>query len=821
MLTDKEQFKKAFADRLSAMHRKTLQEASLGEKYSTLASLVRDSIGRRWINTDRQYGVNGEKQLYYFSIEFLPGRLLDQNLRNIGVKDVWVKALSELGIDYNELKNQEPDAGLGNGGLGRLAACFLDSMAAQGLPGHGCGIRYQYGLFEQKIVDGEQIEQPDNWMNNFNFLEYRRDDKAVHVKFGGSLGTVLAVPYDVPVIGYANNTINTLRLWSAELPRDLTVILASFAPDDLHKAIHHKYSVEALSQILYPDDRYQEGRTLRLAQEYFLVSAGVQSIVRHVKHNFGEITHLGKKVAIHINDTHPALAIPELMRILMDEEQLGWEDAWDITTGLISYTNHTIMPEALEKWPVDHFQNLLPRIYEIVHEINERFCRELWERYPGEWDRIAAMAVIANGYVKMGHLAVVGSYSVNGVSKIHSQILKQDVLNLFYQYAPDKFNNKTNGIDHRRWLIEANPQLSRLITDTIGENWISHPAGIKLLALSADNQVFQQMVKEIKQVRKSVLAEYIKGKYGITVDINSIFDVQIKRIHAYKRQLLNVLRIIDLYEQIKENPDIDIVPRTFIFAGKAAPGYVLAKKVIKLINTLAKVINSDAAIHHKLKVVFIENYGVSLAELIIPAADVSEQISTAGTEASGTSNMKLMLNGALTVGTMDGANIEILEAVGAENIITFGLSEAEIHNLCGDNRCSSQTIYNNNARVRKVVDRLIDGMLPVASDEFRILHDHLVYGQGHFMELADFDSFLAAQAKVDAAFRDPSVWWKIIAANIAKSGLFSSDYTVKEYAREIWKIKPVRIEEKTEFRQGKDGISTGINSLRGFGFGAL
>ncbi|BBB91097.1 MAG TPA: glycogen/starch/alpha-glucan phosphorylase [Methylomusa anaerophila] len=821
MLTDKEQFKAAFVNRLLALHRKTLEEASLGEKYDALASLVRDSIGRRWVNTDYQYAKTAEKQLYYFSIEFLPGRLLDQNLRNIGVRDLWVEALNELGLDYGDLENQEPDAGLGNGGLGRLAACFLDSMAALGLPGHGCGIRYQYGLFEQKIIDGNQIEQPDNWMKNFNLWEYRREDKAVKVKFGGHLNTVLAVPYDLPIIGFANNTVNTLRLWSAELPRDLTVILSSLTPDDANKAVQHKYSVEALSQILYPDDRYQEGRTLRLAQEYFLVSAGVQSIVRYVKKTHGGITHLAEKAAIHINDTHPALAIPELMRILMDDEGLGWEDAWRITANTFSYTNHTVMPEALEKWPVDTVQNLLPRIYEIIHEINERFCRELWKRYPGDWDRIAAMAVTAYGYVKMAHLAVVGSHSVNGVSKIHTEILKQDVLKLFYQHAPSKFNNKTNGINHRRWLVEDNPQLSRFITETIGDNWIFRPVDLGRLTASADNPEFQQKLKAIKRERKIILARYINGKYGVEIDVNSIFDVQIKRIHAYKRQLLNALRIIDLYDRLKANPDLDVIPRTFIFAGKAAPGYVLAKKVIKLINTLAKVINNDAAVNNKIKVVFIENYGVSLAEIIIPAADVSEQISTAGTEASGTSNMKLMMNGALTVGTMDGANIEIKEAVGIENIIPFGLSVEEIISVCGYSGCDPRTVYNNNPRVRQVVDRLVDGTLPFAADEFHILYDHLVYGDGHFMELNDFDAFLAAQEKVDILFRDEKAWWKIITLNISKSGLFSSDYTVNEYARHIWRIRPVEIKDKLESPVEKVGDAKDRPGLNNVGFGAL
>lgn len=794
MLKDKEEFKAAFIERLMALHHKPLEETTPGEQYSALAGLIRDRIGRPWINTDRQYAATGAKQLYYFSMEFLLGRLLDQNLRNIGVREAWVEGLGDLGLDYEEIKKQESDPGLGNGGLGRLAACFLDSMAALGLPGHGCGIRYQYGLFEQKIVDGNQIEQPDNWMVHFYLWEYRRDEKAVKVTFGGPLGTVLAVPYDIPVIGYGNETVNTLRLWSAEVPKDLLATLSSVSPDDLSKVVQHKYQVEALSQILYPDDRYQEGRTLRLAQEYFLVSAGVQSILRHVKSQRGSLSRLPEYAAIHINDTHPSMSIPELMRLLMDEEGLGWDEAWAITTATISYTNHTVMPEALEKWPVDTFQSLLPRIYEIVHEINERFCRDLWTRYPGEWDRIAAMAVIADGYVKMAHLAVVGSHTVNGVAKIHTEILKSDVLKLFYEFTPAKFINITNGIDHRRWLLEDNPELAGLISGAVGDDWMSSPHDLAALEKFSADPSFLEALAAVKQQKKKQLAAYMKSKYDIEVDINSIFDVQIKRIHAYKRQLLNALRIMEIYDKIKADPQSDIIPRTFIFAGKAAPGYVEAKKVIKLINTLALAVNNDAAVNSKIKVVFIENYGVSLAELIIPAADVSQQISTAGTEASGTSNMKLMMNGALTVGTMDGANIEILAAVGEDNFVTFGLAAGELRQECQQEGCGSSAVYRNDARVREIVDQLVDGTLPAPAEEFRLLHNHLVHGEGQFAELRDFAAYLAAQDRVEALYRDPKAWWPVIARNIARSGIFSSDYTVSQYARDIWEIRPVTIE---------------------------
>jgi len=814
MLTDKGEFKKAYSERVLALHRKTVEEASPAERYSALAGLVRDQIGRRWLNTDSQYSAQGEKQLYYFSMEFLPGRLLDQNLRNIGVREAWVEGLAELGVDYDQVKDEEADPGLGNGGLGRLAACFLDSMAGLGLPGHGCGIRYQYGLFEQKIVDGNQIEQPDNWMVHFYLWEYRRDEKAVQVAFGGPLGTVTAVPYDIPVIGYGNETINTLRLWSAEVPKDLMATLASLSPGDMTRAVQHRYSVEALSQILYPDDRFQEGRTLRLAQEYFLVSAGLQSIVRHVKSKGGNGARLAEYAAVHINDTHPSLAIPELMRLLMDREGLGWDEAWRVTTATVSYTNHTVMPEALEKWPVDTFRGLLPRIYEIVNEINERFCRELWNRYPGEWDHIAAMAVIADGYVKMAHLAVVGSHRVNGVAKIHTEILKHEVLKLFYQFTPEKFVNETNGIDHRRWLAEANPELAALVSGALGEGWISRPGDLGRLEASAGDGAFLERLAAVKRGKKQALAEYVRGRSEIELDVDSIFDVQIKRFHAYKRQLLNALRILELRDRLRAAPDTVIVPRTFIFAGKAAPGYLVAKSVIKLINTLGKAINDDPAVNGRIKVVFIENYGVSLAELIIPAADVSEQISTAGTEASGTSNMKLMMNGAFTVGTADGANIEIMEAVGPDYIGIFGLSADEVRGGCQGGGCDSLSIYKNDAGVRRIVDQLVDGSLPAPAEEFRALHNYLVYDEGGFAELRDFAAYLAVQARVDELYRDRGSWWRMITRNIARSGSFSSDYTVSRYAAQIWGIRPVKIDAGTGLGPAGSGAGRETPDMR-------
>lgn len=796
MLT-KEECKAALQKRILALAGTSLDEASAADKYAALASLIRDYIGQRWVDTTRYYDDQKQKQVYYFSIEFLPGRLLDTNLRNLGLREVWCEALAELGIDYTELANAERDAGLGNGGLGRLAACFLDSLASLGLPGHGCGIRYTYGLFEQSIIDGVQVEKPDTWLSDLDIWEYRKAGKAVTVEFGPPLGTVKAVPYDIPVIGFDNRTVNTLRLWSAELRDGLNVNYSSLTPGDIRKLLEYKNWVEAISQILYPDDRYEEGRHLRLVQEYFLVSAGLKSIIRHIKRKQGSnLSYLANQIAIHINDTHPALAIPELMRILMDEEGMGWDEAWDITTHTISYTNHTVLPEALEKWPVNQLRSLLPRIYEIIHEINERFCAELWKHYPGEWDRIAAMAVIADGFVKMAHLAVAGSHSVNGVAELHSRILQDDLLHLFYQHTPQKFNNKTNGITHRRWLLSANPGLAGLITDTIGPTWLQRPNELERLLPFAASMTFQQKLAAVKQDRKEALAKYIFDNYHITLDTHSLFDVQVKRIHAYKRQLLNALRIMELYQRLKADPGLDILPRTFIFAGKAAPGYYLAKKVIQLIVTLAKQINSDTAIQDKLKIVFLENYNVSLAELIIPAADISEQISTAGKEASGTSNMKFMMNGAITIGTLDGANVEIREAVGDENIVIFGLTAEEAAACYQTGQCDPMIIYNQDERVRNCVNQLIDGSLPVIGDEFKPLYEYLLHPNGAFLELQDFAAYLDAQAKIDRLFRNEHARWQMAIKNIAHSGRFSSDRTVKEYADAIWHIRPAEIPQR-------------------------
>ena len=809
MFQDKKAFKAAYIEKLQTMHGKTLAEASALDQYSALAGLFRDAIGRRWMETNRQYESKQAKQVYYFSIEFLLGRLLGANLVNAGVRDEWGAWLAEMGVDLAALEQEEADAGLGNGGLGRLAACFLDSMASLQLPGHGCGIRYKYGLFEQKIIDGHQVEHPDNWLKNGSMWEFRKADKAVQVKFGGHVWsepkddqlifhhenaqTVLAVPYDVPVVGYHNNTVNTLRLWSAETVQADFDLLA-FNQGNFLKAVEFKYSIESISEILYPDDTHYEGRVLRLKQQYFFVSAGIQSIVRRFKKKGGHIRDLAESVTIHINDTHPALAIPELMRILMDEEGLFWEEAWRITKSTIAYTNHTILPEALEKWSVDIMKTLLPRIYMIIEEINQRFCKNLWNHYPNDWDRIRSMAIIADHYVHMAHLAVTGSYSVNGVAKIHSEILKKDVMRNFYHFYPYKFNNKTNGITHRRWLLKANPRLARMITDYISPSWMYHPQYLSALQQFADDKEFLAQLDAVKGANKADFASWIQGRYGVGVDPQSIFDIQVKRIHAYKRQLMNALHVLELYGRLRDNPALDMVPRTFIFAGKAAPGYYMAKRFIKLITTLADAINNDPRVQDKMKVLFLENYSVSLAEMILPAADVSEQISTASKEASGTGNMKFMMNGAVTIGTLDGANIEIREEVGDDNIAIFGMTADQVMDLYAKGTYKPWDLYQQDERIRQLLDNLVNGFLPVPKEEFRSIFDSLV-NHDEFFVLKDFAAYADAQTRIDQMYRDKVRWNRMCLANIAHSGKFSSDRTISEYAVGIWKVNPVVIEE--------------------------
>jgi len=802
MLTiSKDRFKKDYIQKFIELHGKDLDEGTNLNKYETLGSLIRDYVSRMWIETNKRYNREKEKQVYYFSMEFLLGRLLGNSLLNLGIRDVCKKALKELGVDLEELENFEQDQGLGNGGLGRLAACFLDSMASLKIPGNGCGIRYKYGFFEQKIIEGSQVESPDKWLREGNVWEIKKTDKAEVVKFGGEIKTeyiggrltfthinyepVLAVPYDTPIVGFENEVINTLRLWSAE-PVVNEFDFSSFSRGEFLKAIEYKNSVEAISQVLYPDDSFYEGKILRLKQQYFFVSAGIQSIIRHYKKHLGDLCLLNEKIAIHINDTHPTLAIPELMRILLDEEGLSWEDAWRITTNSVSYTNHTILQEALEKWPIDMFKKLLPRIFMIVEEINERFTRELWSKYEGQWDKISQMAIVGDGYVRMAHLAIVGSHSVNGVAKLHTEILKNQQMSDFYYMYPRKFNNKTNGITHRRWLIKANPKLTSLLNETIGESWIKHPTDMEKFERFKNDGFVKESLFKIKNENKQKLAKIIKDNQGIVVDTNSIFDVQVKRIHAYKRQTLNALRIMDLYNKLLENPSLDIAPRTFIFAGKAAPAYYLAKKTIELITALADKINNDPRVSDKMKIVFMENYRVSLAEDIIPATELSEQISTTTKEASGTSNMKFMMNGAITIATLDGANVEIRDEVGDDNIVIFGLTEREVLEYYRHGKYSAWDTRNGDERLIKITDQLVNGFYHDEKDRFRIIYENLLNYNDEFFVLKDFASYIEAQEKVDKLYKNKEKWQEMSCVNIAHSGIFSSDRTIKEYATGIW-----------------------------------
>ena len=798
---DKKAFKKAYVNKFLEMHGIELKEGTNQQKYEALGSLVRDYVTKNWLKTNKKYNKTGEKQVYYFSMEFLLGRLLGDAMLNIGISAVCKEALKDLNLEIDELENLEQDQGLGNGGLGRLAACFLDSMASLNIPGNGCGIRYKYGFFEQKIIDGKQVELSDDWLREGNVWEKRKPEKAEIVKFGGNINVsqvdgkltfthvnfepVLAVPYDTPIIGYKNEVVNTLRLWSAEVvSKDFD--FSSFNRGDFLEAIKYKNSVESISQVLYPEDSFYEGKKLRLKQQYFFVSAGIQSIIRHYKKHGKDIRLLNEKIAIHINDTHPTLAIPELMRILVDEEELEWDDAWRITTNTISYTNHTILAEALEKWPVDMFRTLLPRIYMIIEEINRRYCNELNNKYPGDYGKIARMSIISDGYIKMAHLAVVGSYSVNGVAKLHTEILKKKEMSDFYYLYPNKFNNKTNGITHRRWLLKSNPQLTKLLVDTIGDSFIRHPVDLKNFEEHLKDPIVLEQLKKIKLHNKENLANTILKNENITVDPNSIFDVQVKRIHAYKRQVLNCLRIMDLYNKLIDNPKLDIVPRTFIFGGKAAPGYYLAKSIIELINCVANKINNDHRVNDKIKVVFMQNYRVSLAEQIIPGADISEQISTTTKEASGTSNMKFMMNGAITVATLDGANIEIRDEVTNDNIVIFGLTADEVLSYYKNGGYKSVDIYNSDARVKRVIDDLINGKYNNDKNKFRNIYENLITYNDEFFVLKDFDSYLKAQDKIDTLYRNTDKWQRMCGVNIAHSGIFSSDRTIEQYATGIW-----------------------------------
>ena len=805
-LLDSGVFSTLFVDKLESICCITVEDATPEDCYIALAHLAKDQIMKRWVQTARRtYKNERKKQMFYFSLEFLLGRMLESNLSALGLREVCDETLTSLGFDPKDIYDVELDPGLGNGGLGRLAACFMDSLAYLGLPGNGCSIRYKYGLFEQKIVDGYQVEVPDNWLRNEVVWEVKKPGKARLVKFYGNIREefrddrlwfhhedyepVVAMPYDVPIPGGDSETVNTLRLWSAESTQQIDY--GSFSSGDYLSAISRKYSAEAISEVLYPDDSNYQNRMLRLKQQYFFVSAGVQSIVGHFKHHYGDIRVLADYVAIHINDTHPALAIPELMRILMDEEGLGWEEAWDITVKTISYTNHTILPEALEKWPVDSFSQLLPRIYMIVREINSRFCNMLRTKYAGRHDVVSKMAIIANGEISMAYLAIIGSHAVNGVAAVHSELLKHELFSGFYEIYPERFSNKTNGITHRRWLRTANKSLTRLITDSIGDRWISEPLRLNELyeTGAVRDAAFLDELQEIKRENKLRLAKIIYESNGVTVDPCSIFDVQVKRIHAYKRQLLFLFYIIDLYYSILEDPDRDIVPRTFIAAGKAAPSYHFAKEIIKLFSVVADGLNNDPRVRDLIKVVFLENYRVSLAENIFPASDLSEQISTASMEASGTGNMKFMMNGAVTIGTHDGANIEIFGAVGDGNYIPFGLTVPEVLELRRDHSYNSRDFLNGHERLRHIVYDVINSTPQLAGRaQFQYIYDSLTGNNDEFFVMKDFDAYVDAQAKANDLYKDADGWARMSAINIARSGVFASDETIKRYAEEIWHI---------------------------------
>lgn len=800
-----EDFRQAFVERLQSTFGKSLEASTNHDRYITLSSMIRDIVLRNWVESRKSNSSRSSRQVYYFSMEFLPGRFLISNMIHLGIKDLAEGALNELGLSLDAIAEEEPDPAIGTGGLGRLGACFLDSMASMGIPGHGCSIMYRYGLFKQRIVDGYQVEIPDNWLVSSNVWEVRKPERAVYVKFGGSVRadfvygrmvflhegseTVRAVPHDVPIVGYGNKVVNTLRLWESEAPtKDFDFSL--FSRGEYATAMKSKHEAEAISDMLYPDDSSPEGKKLRLKQQYFLVSAGLQSILRHHREFYGPLTELPDKAAIQINDTHPALCIPELMRILMDEEGLGWEQAWDITTRTVNYTNHTIMPEALERWSEHLFRNLLPRIYMIVEEMQRRLRLKLEELYPGQLEKQQRMFILKDGHVHMANMAIFGSTMVNGVAKVHSAILKEHLFRDFAEVYPNKFINMTNGISPRRFLVKANPGLTGLITSAIGDGWMKDPLMLKNLEAFSEDASFLEQLAGVKRANKSRLSDYIASATGIATDPDSIFHVHIKRIHAYKRQLMNALSILDTYNMIKDGRLKDMHPRTYIFSGKAAPTYYLAKDTIKLLSSIADRINSDSDVNGLMKVIFLENYGVSLAERIIPAADVSHQISTASKEASGTGNMKLMMNGAVTLGTMDGANIEIFEEVGSDNMFVFGLDPAEVMTLYSSNSYRSYDLYCSYEPIGRIIDQLSDGTLPAGRHEFDRIRTHLLEENDEFLTLKDFPSFSEALASVEPAYRDKARWSRMSLMNIARSGRFSSDLTIGNYARQIWKIEP-------------------------------
>lgn len=810
----KDRFKKMVIDNLRMLTRKTVDDASDEEIYQAAVYAIKDIVNDIWIKTQETYFEKDVKIVYYLSMEFLMGRFFGNSIQNLSIYKPIKEAFDELGIDYNKIEESEPDPGLGNGGLGRLAACFLDSMSTMGYPAYGCGIRYHYGIFEQVIENGYQVEKPDNWLENGDPWGLKRNEYVAEVKFGGNVRavpkgngeyrfvqenyhSVMAVPYDYPVVGYNTNNINTLRLWDARPKNKFD--LQSFNDGNYQKAVEEANLAQTLADVLYPADDHYSGKELRLRQQYFFISATIQKIVDRFKSKHTDFNEFPDKVALQLNDTHPTIAVAELMRVLVDDNDVPWVQAWEITKKTCAYTNHTIMSEALEKWPIELFSRLLPRIYQIIEEINRRFCVELMEKYPHNDAKIRDMAIIADGNVRMAYLAIAGSHSVNGVAELHTDILKKKVLKNFYELYPEKFNNKTNGITQRRWLLHANHELSKLITSKIGDGWITNLSELKKLKDMAEDEAFQNEFMAVKRHNKHKLAEFIKETKGIEINPDSIFDIQVKRLHEYKRQLLNVLHIIYLYNTLKMNPGLDMVPRTFIFGAKSAASYHRAKMIIKLINSVADVINNDANINGKIKVVFMENYRVSLAEKLIPAADVSEQISTAGKEASGTGNMKLMLNGAVTIGTLDGANIEICEEVGRDNIFIFGLTAGEVIKMYSENSYDPWMIYNMNQGVRMALTSLIDGTFDSNTELFRELYDSLLNGNGsradEYFVLADFEDYAKAQEKVEKAYRDKKKWAKMAITNTAMSGKFSSDRTIKEYADDIWNIKPIKIED--------------------------
>ena len=809
---DKEDFKKQVVSNVKNMYRKTIDEASKQQVFQAVAYTVKDYIIDRWIATHKEFEKEDAKTVYYMSMEFLMGRALGNNMINLTCYKEVKEALDELGFDLNVIEDQEPDAALGNGGLGRLAACFLDSLSTLGYPAYGCGIRYRYGMFAQKIENGYQIEIPDDWLRDGNPFEIKRPEYAVEVKFGGYVRSyvddkrrenfvqegyqcVRAVPYDLPVVGYGNNIVNTLRIWDAEPIQEFN--LDSFDKGDYHKAVEQENLAKTICEVLYPCDDHYAGKELRLKQQYFFVSASVQRAVAKYKETHDDVRKLYEKICFQLNDTHPTVTVAELMRILMDDEKLTWDEAWEVTNKACAYTNHTIMAEALEKWPIELFSRLLPRIYQIVEEINRRFVGQVKKLYPGNQDKIAKMAIIYDGQVKMANLAIVAGFSVNGVAALHTEILEKQELKDFYEMMPEKFNNKTNGITQRRFLLHGNPLLADWVTRKIGDEWITDLSQIKKLAVYADDELSRQEFMQIKYQNKLRLAAYIKEHNGVDVDPRSIFDVQVKRLHEYKRQLLNILHVMYLYNQIKAHPDMDFYPRTFIFGAKAAAGYRRAKLTIKLINNVANVINNDKSIDGKIKVVFIENYRVSNAEIIFAAADVSEQISTASKEASGTGNMKFMLNGAMTLGTMDGANVEIVKEVGDENAVIFGLTAEEVIKYQNEGGYNPQDIFNNDQEIRQVLMQLINGFYsPEDPDLFRDIYNSLLYDAKPdvYFILKDFRSYADAQKKIEEKYRDSEGWARSVMLNTACSGKFSSDRTIEEYVRDIWHLNKVKVE---------------------------